>query len=352
MKNIFIIIFSVISFNVFSQDIGICGLPLTTIGTNNDLIIKEDSDCANVNGTRAMTIANFISHYKILTATGSYTATPLFQGTNTYTANTVINSTGTFSVNPTSTLTLNSGGNINVKGINQVYTPSGNFSVSAGGVWSLTSTGIGTISSATVNISSTTVQLPNAGTPGLNKVFTSDASGYATWQTPAAVSSASVTIASTSTGAWYYPVVAQSPGTGSLPLKTISSFSVYGSTGAVVCPQITSSFIGDGSGITGITYGQISSVPMTIFTPTTTATVALTVNRFHAINPSGTIAALTITFPNSPVDRSFVEVKSSQIITTVTYNAGTGGATIKGQINFIVGSYEKWVYDSGTNTWY
>ena len=94
-----------------------------------------------------------------------------------------------------------------------------------------------------------------------------------------------------------------------------------------------------------------SSLP-TISTPTTGATVTLIVNRFNAINPAGTIAALTINFPDSPQDRDIVEVKFSQIITTITYVAGTGGATILGQRNAIVGDYFRWKHDSGTNSWY
>lgn len=90
----------------------------------------------------------------------------------------------------------------------------------------------------------------------------------------------------------------------------------------------------------------------TISTPTTTATVVLVENKYNIVNPAGTIAALTLKFPDSPTDNDFVEVKSTQIITTITYSAGTGAATIKGQVNGIVGTYQKWVYDSGTNTWY
>lgn len=89
-----------------------------------------------------------------------------------------------------------------------------------------------------------------------------------------------------------------------------------------------------------------------ISTPTTTATVTLTNNYINIVNPAGTIAAATLQFPNSPSNNDFVEVTFSQIITTVTYTAGTGGATIKGQINGVVGGQKRWDYDSGTNTWY
>lgn len=90
----------------------------------------------------------------------------------------------------------------------------------------------------------------------------------------------------------------------------------------------------------------------TISTPTTASTVTLTNNYINIISPAGTIASLTITFPNSPSNNDFVEVTFDQIITTITYTAGTGGATIKGQINGVVGGQKRWDYDAGTNTWY
>lgn len=89
-----------------------------------------------------------------------------------------------------------------------------------------------------------------------------------------------------------------------------------------------------------------------ISTPTTAATITLTKNKYTAVDPAGTIAALTINFPDSPYNNDFVEVKFTQIVTAVTYVAGTGGATIRGQINGVLGGYSKWVYDSTTNIWY
>jgi hypothetical protein len=57
-------------------------------------------------------------------------------------------------------------------------------------------------------------------------------------------------------------------------------------------------------------------------------------------------------FPASPANNDFVFVKFTQIVTAITYTAGTGGATIKSQVNGVVGGFEKWTYDSGNNTWY
>src|ERR1035437_3138983 len=72
-----ILFFSLIFISSFckSQDIGICGLANTVTGTPHDMIIKEDSDCTDVNGTKAMYVKDFISHYGIATTSGSWKTT-------------------------------------------------------------------------------------------------------------------------------------------------------------------------------------------------------------------------------------------------------------------------------------
>src|ERR1035437_6965172 len=94
------------------------------------------------------------------------------------------------------------------------------------------------------------------------------------------------------------------------------------------------------------------SVAHTIFTPVTTASITLINNQNNLVDPAGTIAVLTMVFPASPANNDFVFVKFTQIVTAITYTAGTGGATIKSQVNGVVGGFEKWTYDSGNNTWY
>lgn len=116
----------------------------------------------------------------------------------------------------------------------------------------------------------------------------------------------------------------------------------YGSTGQILTSN-------GNAPPTWNTEGQLLHA---ISTPTVGATVTLTDNYINIISPAGTLASLTINFPNSPSNNDFVEVTFDQIITTVTYVAGTGGATIKGQINGVVGGQKRWDYDNGTNTWY
>lgn len=103
----------------------------------------------------------------------------------------------------------------------------------------------------------------------------------------------------------------------------------------------------------GVVFFQAAGVMThTVFTPVTTNTVSVIVNKENAISPAGTIAALTIKFPNSPSNNDFVIVSFDQVVTSVTYSAGTGNATIKGQINGTVGGWRRWFYDASTNTWY
>jgi hypothetical protein len=90
----------------------------------------------------------------------------------------------------------------------------------------------------------------------------------------------------------------------------------------------------------------------TIFAPATTGSITLINNQHNLVNPAATIAVLTMVFPDSPVNNDTVTVKFTQIVTAITYTAGTGGATILSQVNGTVGGNYTWVYDSGNNTWY
>lgn len=87
----------------------------------------------------------------------------------------------------------------------------------------------------------------------------------------------------------------------------------------------------------------------TIFTPTTGSTITSINNQVNVVNPSGALLALTITLPSSPSNNDVVEFKFTKAITTVSYSGGTVAAPLTSPI---AGSFLKWVYDSGTSTWY
>ena len=71
-----------------------------------------------------------------------------------------------------------------------------------------------------------------------------------------------------------------------------------------------------------------------------------------ALNSPGTLSSLTIVFPNSPVNGQQFGIISTQTISIVTLNAGTGGAVI---ISTSIGLTEyasyNWYYDALQNTW-
>lgn len=87
MKKLFFLL-SFISITFSSckaQDVFICDLPSTSTTASGDLIIKNKANCADINGTESITVANFVSSYSIVT-------------------------TQTFSVNVTATLYVTKGG--------------------------------------------------------------------------------------------------------------------------------------------------------------------------------------------------------------------------------------------------
>jgi len=87
----------------------------------------------------------------------------------------------------------------------------------------------------------------------------------------------------------------------------------------------------------------------TIFTPATAGTVNLINNQYNIINPSGTIATLTVNLPSSPANNDAVYIKYTQTVTTVTYGNGT---VVDGITAPTAGGLVVLTYDSGTASWY
>lgn len=87
-------------------------------------------------------------------------------------------------------------------------------------------------------------------------------------------------------------------------------------------------------------------------TPATGNTVAVNNGRCVRvlINPSGTLAALTITFPTSSlVNGDEIIITSSQQVITLTVS---GGTIIGGLSSFAVGGFASYVYGSTANKWF
>lgn len=86
-----------------------------------------------------------------------------------------------------------------------------------------------------------------------------------------------------------------------------------------------------------------------IFTPATGGTVNLVNKQYNIINPSGTIATLTVNLPSSPSNNDAVYIKYTQAVTAVTYGNGT---VVDGITAPTAGGLVILVYDSGTSSWY
>lgn len=90
-------------------------------------------------------------------------------------------------------------------------------------------------------------------------------------------------------------------------------------------------------------------------TPLTGANIALTQfpYRVVVINPAGTIATLTITFPAAAdsLAGDMISLHFTQIVTTLTLD-GNGGTIVDGIATAAVNTRAKFVYVSAGSTWY
>lgn len=89
--------------------------------------------------------------------------------------------------------------------------------------------------------------------------------------------------------------------------------------------------------------------PHSIFAPLTGNTVNLANNSYNVINPAGTIAALTLSLPSSPLNNDAIVIKYTQSVTSVSYTNGTVVAAVAAKT---AGQIDTIVYDSTTTSWY
>lgn len=156
----------------------------------------------------------------------------------------------------------------------------------------------------------------------------SGGTGYSEWK-PISLASATVTT--------------QSPGTNN---TTIAS-TAFVAAAAVVA---TSNAVSTSAAAITAAAGKIPNIVIT-----TAAATTLTNKTINLLAPVGVQGTYQLTFPSSPANGDFVVVTFDQVMTVVTYIAGTGGATINGQITGISAggiNQRRWDYDSVTNTWY
>jgi hypothetical protein len=115
-----------------------------------------------------------------------------------------------------------------------------------------------------------------------------------------------------------------------------------------------------GAGIAGnITVGGVVAATNVITesysyqTPTTGSTLTLAQGyRNVIIDPAGTLSSLTITMPIGVYDGQKLTIASSQIVTTVTHNAGSG-QTLKGGLTTLAANgFATWMYKQSNTSWY
>lgn len=84
-------------------------------------------------------------------------------------------------------------------------------------------------------------------------------------------------------------------------------------------------------------------------TPTTGQTIVVAAGTTALlINPAGTLAALTVTLPASPVDGQTITIATSQIITALTVNGTKVGALT----TLALGGYAYYVYGADGAKWF
>jgi hypothetical protein len=133
---------------------------------------------------------------------------------------------------------------------------------------------------------------------------------------------------------------------------TVGSASMSFSTAGGANLQYGSQQIGVGNGV-GFTTPYVFDANYSYFAPSTGNTITLA--GWHSIiNPSATIATLTIKMPASPVDGQIVEWVATQIVSAVTIedNGGTAGNVVGSPTSLAVAGHYQAIYHSALTKWY
>lgn len=70
------------------------------------------------------------------------------------------------------------------------------------------------------------------------------------------------------------------------------------------------------------------------------------------MNPAGTLATGTITFPSAPADGMTIRFSSSQIITALTLTPGSGQSIVAAITSLVLGGSAQYIYRATNTTWY
>lgn len=96
---------------------------------------------------------------------------------------------------------------------------------------------------------------------------------------------------------------------------------------------------------------EVATQTIQYATPNTGDTVTIaTDSAIVIINPSGTLANLTIVMPASPVDKSIVCIMSSQVLTSITH---TSSKTCNGALTTLAANgFAQYIYNSTADKWF
>lgn len=99
--------------------------------------------------------------------------------------------------------------------------------------------------------------------------------------------------------------------------------------------------------------GTLADTTQSFQTPTTGFSITLSNVIWHTIlDPAGTLATGTITMPAAPIDGQIVNVRSSQVITSLTVSANAGQSIKGNPTSLAVGGTFECLYRNANTTWY
>lgn len=87
----------------------------------------------------------------------------------------------------------------------------------------------------------------------------------------------------------------------------------------------------------GYGHGDVVGIPFDFYagaTLVTGSTITMQTGQL-VVNPTGTLAALTVNLPLNPVDGAIAEITSTQVLTALTVTANTGDVIVNGVLTAV-----------------
>ena|SRR5580693_7380447 len=89
----------------------------------------------------------------------------------------------------------------------------------------------------------------------------------------------------------------------------------------------------------GYGHGDVVGVPFDFYAGATLVTGSTITMQtgILVLNPTGTLAAITVNLPLNPVDGAIAEISTTQVLTSFTVNANTGDSIVPGLLGTLTG---------------